>query len=178
MEVKARPDCAMPNSGSFTYQDEYEIIYEVSWQQSLKGLDITTVVKDPRIPGVQQTGFVRNHAIYRHGLISIERMVIATVDAGYMIVSAGGTQEEGDIQVSFPCGPRPIDPFCHHLGNPYVDDVTNVITCGTRWTDPDVDVGVSWDDVDTGGVTVSVTQQSFQWTDVWNNDVHTQSTCA
>jgi hypothetical protein len=56
MEAKANPQCSLPPSGSFVFQDNYDIIYEVSWTTTASGFDITIITKQPRVWGQPDQG--------------------------------------------------------------------------------------------------------------------------
>lgn len=178
--VKSKRGCSTPPSGTFVYQDEYGIIYRVSWETTRSGLDITTIIQDPRVPGQPDQGYKQGKAMFRRGLVTVDRQILRDTDDGYMILSAGGVQEIDFFQHSFPCGPKPVDPFCYHLNNPMSDEVDAVVTCGPRWTDPDEpgDDVVAWGDVEeTDGLVVAESAQLFQWVDLWTNSDNLQSTC-
>lgn len=181
MEAKVRRDCSVPATGNFVYQDEYGIVYRVSWETSRSGFDITTMIQDPRVPSQAPAGFRQGRVLFRRGLVTVDRQILQDTDDGYLIVSTGGSQEVGFFQTSFPCGPQPVDPFCYHLSNCVVDEIDLIMVCGPRWTDPDEgdDDIVAWGDVDvTDGLVISESPQLFQWVDVWSQDDSLQSTCS
>lgn len=179
MESTPKRNCSLPASGRLSYVDDYGIWYEVSWETTTSGLDITTVTKQPRVWGQADQGQKRGTILYRRGIITTTRQILVDSSTGYIIRSTGHTQEIGLFQVNFPCGPKPIDPFCYHLNGGIVDDIENVVTCGPRWTDPDElnDNNVGWDDVSSGGIITPVLQQSMQFIDVWSNSENVVSTC-
>lgn len=180
MEATAKRGCSFPPSGTLTYHDEYGVIYEVSWETTRSGLDVTTVTKDPRVPGQEASGYVVGHALFRRGTVTVDRDVIAADGDGYVIVASGGSQTVETFQSSFPCGPAAVDPFCYHLNNAITDDIDMPAACGPRWTDPedDDDDVVSWGEVAaTDGEVSQLTMQLFMWINVWGQDDELQSTC-
>lgn len=180
MEAKQISGCSLPSSGSFTFQDDYGVIYEVEWDTTASGLDITTITKQPRIWGETGDGFRDGNVLFRRGLISSHRQIIRSDPDGYVIVSEGTSQQVGYYQSNFPCGPLPTDPFCYHLDCALADEIEALAACGPRWTDPenpDDDI-VAWGTVmETAGDVEAVSQQLFQWVDVWGNDDDLVSTC-
>lgn len=180
MEAKTKPEYGFPPSGSARYIDDYGVIYEVSWETTLSGLDITTIVRQPHVWGEADQGFVRGTTLFRRGLVSVQRQIIASDGGDYVIRSEGGEQSIDVFQASFPCGPKLTDPFGYHLNNYVTEDAAFLVTCGPRWADPDeaADDSVTWGDISvTGGGLVDLTPQSFAWIDVWNNDEQVDSTC-
>lgn len=180
MEAQTKRGCSFPGSGSFVYQDAYDIIYRTSWETTRSGLDITTIIQDPRVPGQIQQARRDGRTLFQRGLVTIDRQILVDTDDGYMILSSGGSQEVEFFQTSFPCGPKPIDPFCYHLDNLFSETIAGVVTCGPRWTDPDVvaDDVVTWGDVDqTDGLVVAESAQLFQWVSIWDQSDALESTC-
>lgn len=178
--VKSQRGCSTPASGNFVFQDDYGIIYRVSWETSRSGFDITTVIQDPRVPGEPGQGYKVGNALFRRGIVTVDRQILVDTADGYLIQSAGGSQHVDFFQSSFPCGPKPVDPFCYHVDNPLSEETDFIVTCGPRWTDPDEDIDdiVAWGDVDeTGGLVVPASMQLFQWVNVWGQDDALQSTC-
>lgn len=180
MEAKPKSEYSLPSSGSFRYVDDYKTIYEVTWETTTSGLDITTVTKVPYVWGQPDTGYRRGTALFRRGIVTTHRQIIANDPTGYVIRSEGFTQAVDFFQVNFPCGAQPYDPFGYHLNNGVSDSDDLIVTCGPRWADPDEagDDNVSWGDISaTGGDLVDITAQSFQWIDAWSNDEVLDSTC-
>lgn len=157
MEVLSNPECTQPTSGSFNYIDDYGVRYEVSWQTTASGLDITTIIKQPFVWGETNSGYVVGHALFRRGMVSVQRQIFTDNDDGYTLVSEGSSQTISVYQDSFPCGPAPSDPFCYHLNNCATDDVDCPVITGPHWSDPNDpgDDGGSWGD------------GTSTWIDIW-----------
>lgn len=160
MEAKLTP--SLPPSGQFTYRDQYDTIYEVSWHTTLgpgRGvgqLDITTVIKQPYVWGQPDSGVVHDHTLFRRGIVTAHRQVLSLHQSGYMIVSEGTDQSIQLFQASFPCGPQPGNPFLYHLNSRVVDELDARVVDGPRWADPasDGDAALTWD--------------GLQFMDVWH----------
>jgi len=159
-EAKPLDNCRLPAAGAVFYRDPTGTLYEVSWTTAAY-LDITTITKQPYVwgedPQLPAAPPVRAGALWRRGLITVQRQLLAGHPSGYVIVSEGANQYIGDYQDSFPCGPQPLDCFCYHLDSAVADDVSALITAGARWTDPDNPTGVA--------VTWGA---GFAWIDAWN----------
>lgn len=166
---------AIKPQGEIFFQDIYEIFYEVHWDTVGGSLDVTSIIKDPRIRSGQQEGFIKNGVVFRKGLVTIHRQVLRDIDGGYMIVAEGTSHFEDFIQMNFPCEEGPIDPFIYHLDCAIVDEAEIKVVEGSRWAhpeDPD-DADVVWGDLHsdgspvesltaTGGITI------LEWLDVWS----------
>ncbi len=120
----------IPPIGRFdNYTDPYGIIYSAQWTISGSTIDITTIIKDPRIPGQStETGFVRRTGnsvrVFKHGLISTIRQVIRRDTTGYTILLQTERQEEGDFQATFGCDDTySTDPFLYHVNTSALDQV-------------------------------------------------------
>lgn len=158
--------------------DSYGVIYNSVWSTTASGFDITTTIKQPRVWGEANQGYKQGHALFRRGLVSVDRQIIAVGTDGYTIVAEGGQQDVQFFQSSFPCGPKPTDPFCYHFNNWATDEAEENVVCGPRWTDPDEDNDVVWGDVaDSDGTVTTSSPELFQWVDVWGNDEELVGTC-
>ena len=102
------------------------------------------------------------------------RQIIRTLNDGYMIVAEGSSQYIDYIQMNFPCGGGPTDPFKYHCDCVTLDEVECRVTEGPRWADPD-EVGDSdaiWGDLNADGspvvdLTVTGGAELLEWLDVW-----------
>ena len=181
MEAKTLSLCGPKPSGTLTYQDETGQIYELTWFTLPNGdLDITSIVKTPFVWGQTPQVRIVNNVVFRRGIITTERAVYRTTSDGYIIVAEGGTQLIDFFQSTFPCGPKPTDPFCYHMNNAVAERVEFRATCGPHFTDPDDpnDVNVVWGDMDDdGNITSPANQQAMQWIDVWSNDEDITGQC-
>lgn len=136
--------CDTPGSGTFRYQDDYGIIYEVTWIFMEDTMDITVITKDPRIPGQEQDGFVKyvngSYQIFRKGIISTVRQIIKVVDTGAYIDSEGSESEVGFFQTNVSCGENEFDqPFAFGPNCALQDNVEALTTNGPHWVSPTED---------------------------------------
>lgn len=147
----------MQDSGTIFYIDAYNTQYHVSWTTTGSSLDITTVVKQPYVWGKAVSGRVQNKVVYRNGLITTTRQMIRIDPEGYTIIADGHESVEAEFQTTFPCGPKPSDPFKHHFNNGVSDEVEIAVTDGPRWTDPDsASNPITW-------------ASGFEWVNIWSN---------
>lgn len=120
----------IPPNGKFSnYVDPYGVIYSAQWLISGATIDITTIIKDPRIPGeASESGRIERVGnsvrVIKHGLISTIRQIIRRDDDGYTILYQNAKQEEGDFQATFGCGDEYSgDPFYYHVDTSVLDQV-------------------------------------------------------
>lgn len=166
MESKPLTGCSFPSSGHTLFRDEYGTLFETTWNTAGDGkLDITTVMRQPYVWGEQPSGpFFRNGVLFRRGVITTTRQLIAAHPSGYEIVSEGSEQVVGEYQDNFPCEAQPTDPFCYHLDSQVDDQMEIRVTQGPRYADPDAP-----DNVTQGPTEGAITWGNIQWTDVWGN---------
>lgn len=163
----------MTPSGQLFFQDQYLTQFIVEWNTVDGVLDITSIVKQPYQWGKADTGSIRNHILYRNGIITITRQLLRSLLGGYEIIAEGVSQYEDEIQMNFPCQRGPFDPFKYHLNNHFTEDCHGYVTDGPRWADPDEvnDANVVWSDVDEeGALTVgSITEdlEVLEFLDIW-----------
>lgn len=135
-------DCNTPESGSFRYQDDYGIIYEVEWIFMEDTMDITVVTKDPRIPGEEDDGFVKfddgNYRIFRKGIISTVRQIVKVLDDGSIYIDAEGSNIEiGYFQTNVSCSDEAFDsPFTYGIDCALQANAAALVTDGPHWVDP------------------------------------------
>lgn len=154
--------CSLPSTGSFKYKDDYDIIYEVSWVVVEGITDIITVTKDPRIPGIDSSGYVKDGAVYRKGVITTIRQIIVN-----NIVEAEGTEQiVGYYQSNLKCGDvRFENPFAYGIDCAFQDNVEVFVSNGPRWIDPSTigsGVGSVWSDP---SITGTGSDDSLIWID-------------
>lgn len=151
----------MLDSGHFFYVDSYEAQYDVSWEKIGQNIDITTIIRQPYIWGEEPTGFIKNHTLFRFGVITVQRQIIKPLDDGYELVSEGVSQYQDYIQMNFNCGGGPADPFKYYLDCDTFAIPEFRVTDGSCWSDPDIS--------DTGGCFWGddSTEDSLEWIDVW-----------
>lgn len=181
-ETKELANCSLKTSGKFVYQDEHGVIYDVSWSTATNGdLDITTITKNPVVWGESPAHKYVNNVLFCRGTITTERQILRVVDGGYVIAAEGSQQVIDFFQATFPCGPKPTDPFCYHYNNAIADDVSSIVGCGPHFTDPSNpdDNLIVWADVHADGTTFlsDPSKRAFQWVNVWNNDDDLTGTC-
>lgn len=144
--VFENPIDSLPSEGSFRFIDSYGIIYSGMFETFDDRIDNTIEVRDPRVPGSEQSGAVINRKVYRDGIITIERQILQSLDSGFMIIAEGYTQEVSRFQTTFGCGDDEYDdPFAYHLDFDIVDDVefdiVSLTTDGTTGGTTDVTAG-------------------------------------
>ena len=134
----------------------------MTWATTIDAyIDMTTITRQPYVwgedPSLPAATPVRSGALWRRGIITTQRQLLAAHPDGYVIVSEGTEQHVGDYQDSFPCGQQPEDHFCYHLDSAVADDVTGIISSGARWTDPADQTGeaITWGN-------------GFAWVNIWN----------
>ncbi len=174
----------MNPSGNIFYKDDYGTIYEIEWStvETSYGsiMDTTTITKQPFVWAEAGSGYIEDKAVYRNGICTTERLVVKILDDGYEVLAEGSTQEKCTFQTTFPCTPKPSDPFLHHLDYEVCDCDSIIVSCGTRWSDPDNsdDDIVLWSDVETDGtISYIANSQPFLWIDVWSSNDET-SVCS
>ena len=173
-----------PPSGSIFYRDDYGTLYTVEWEttdyEGVELLDFTTIIKQPYVPGEEPSGEIIDRQVFRRGVCTIQRQIFAMTEDGYVVVAEGESQTICNIQTTFRCAAGPTDPFLYHLDSYVCDEVTSVVTCGPRFTDPDEpdDDHVRFPDVAAdGSVIYDPLEQPFQFVDVWANEEDLISVC-
>jgi hypothetical protein len=172
-----------PESGSIFYKDSYGQLYTVGWETNIvdgqEFLDFTTIVKIPYVWGEEDQGFIKNRQVFRNGICMTQRQIFAITDDGYEIVAEGESSFLCLVQTTFNCGDEPSDPFKYHLDSYVCDEVQALVTCGPRFTDPELPENyVAFDEVAvTGGTSTLPGRQPFQFVDVWGNDEDLDAFC-
>ena len=161
----------MQPSGSVFYQDEYQTLYDVSWDTVNNNLDITSIVSQPYVWGQPPQGYVRNHRVYRLGMITVTRQIIHVFDGGYEIIAEGSSQYIDYVQTNFICETKPSDDFVYHINCGICDDIESTVSDGSQWVDIDEVSDSVWGDVLVDGTPIVPTEQPLEWTDVWSNDI-------
>ncbi len=131
------------DSGSFSnYVDDYGVIYSATWRKLGDAtLEITTIIKDPRVPGQPDAGRVlrtpNGLRVFRTGVIStIFERVRKCSDTSF-IVEKTSTQEVAEFQSTFGCGDDKGDPFSRHLSHSIHDEIEMIIGTETVLSDPE-----------------------------------------
>jgi hypothetical protein len=118
-----------PEEGAYQFIDDYGLIHVGVFETFNDRLDITTQVRDPRVPGEPADGEVKNLRTFRDGVITTDRQIIQVADFGFIILAEGGAQKEERFQTTFGCGDEIYDdPFAYHLDANIVDDVSLIVT--------------------------------------------------
>lgn len=159
-------------SGHIFFVDEWTQQYVVDWRTVGTNIDITSEIRQPYIWGEEPQGYVDNHIVYRYGMITIHRQILKPLSNGYEIIAEGVSFYEDYIQMNFPCGGGPTDPFVYHLDCALLDVPYFKVLIGPHWADPDDpdDDTAVWGDLDITGAPVTLTAglQPLEWIDVWS----------
>lgn len=161
----------MENSGRIFYQDSYGVIYETEWEtinlvdQTLK--DVTTIIKDPRTPGQQDTGEINNKKVYRNGICTVTRQIIEITDSSYTVIAEGSSQYPCTFQATFYCENKPTDNFKYHLNFISNADSEIDVTSGPRFTSEDDTSLIFPDILPDGTLDLVSTYELFDFVDVW-----------
>lgn len=156
------------DSGTIFFQDEYGQLYDVHWTTINGNLDITSIVSQPYVWGEPPRGYVRNHRVFRYGIVSVTRQVIHVLPFGYEIIAEGTSQYYDFIQTNFICETTPSDNFLYHINCAVCDDIETRVSDGLQYTDPDVSYSDSvWGDVEPDGTPIIGTPPALEWMDVW-----------
>jgi len=167
----------MNQTGNIFYKDEYDQIYEVSWETIGGSIDITTITKQPYVWNQKREGYIKNRTLFRKGIITVHRQVLKTTTDGYIIVAEGASQYVDYFQATFPCEVGPVDVFKHHLDCVTLDEEEIVINDGPRWADPGIsnDDYVLWREINPDGsvvgessTAVTAGTEAIEWLDVWS----------
>jgi len=157
-------------SGSIFYQDAYLMFYLAEWDTVGTRIDITSIIMQPYVWGEEADGYVRDRILYRRGIITVHRQILQPTDDGYEILAEGVSQYIDYIQMSFPCGGGPSDPFAYHINCSPQEEIDIKVTDGPHWADPEEEGDDSvWGDVDAGGTVGDVTGEELAWIDVWSD---------
>lgn len=169
-------DTPFPDDGSFTYKDDYGIIYEIMWEtlpdkkKPVSYLDFVTVKKDPRRLGISSdAGRVKNRQLYADGTVSITRQLFTNKNDGTIVLTAEGYEESfNEFQSTFLCGKQFVNPFVNQLDTPITEEIDGLVDAGPHWADPDLDNTSAedtwWADVDDSAAT---TGGRLTWIDVF-----------
>lgn len=169
-----------PPAGSFFFVDPYGVIHDGSFETEGNRIDITVTTKDPRIPGEQPTGFIKDGRVYRKGVITTCRQILEVVGNSVNILASGCQQKVDFFQSTFQCSDkRPSDPFAYHCDNAIFDGLELDIVCGPGWpelTDNSFAIFTVWPDLteNSFGIVSPVIppgDQPFEFIDVWSNNV-------
>jgi len=147
----------------------------VDWETSefdgVELLDFTTITRQPYVWGQDPDGYIQDRQVFRRGICTIQRQIFAPTEDGYEIVAEGESQTICFIQTTFNCETGPTDPFRYHTDSAVCDSVEGIVTCGSRFTDPDIeddDMVVFADVLPNGQVVYDWHKQMFQFVDVWD----------
>ena len=170
-----------PPSGDFFFIDQWGIIYEGQFETEGNRIDITLTTKDPRIPGEESQGLIRDGRVYRRGIITTQRFILETGGTKAIVIGSGSQQRIDLFQATFMCGDRqPVDPFAFHCDNGISDDIEIDIVCGPSWSG-------DWSELSSGSgsgsepVITAVTPtgvQPFEWMNVWSNEEVINTICS
>lgn len=175
---------SFPPNGHIFYRDDYDQLYEVTWETLQVGddflLDFTVITKQPYVWGEPNQGFVKDRTVYRRGICTVWRYIIGPHDDGYIILAEGMSQIICTFQTSFNCVENPQDNFVHHVDSYVCATVKNLVSCGPRFSDPDNpgDVPVAFGHFNTAGeIEADPGTQLFQFVSVWDQDDDLTSIC-
>jgi phage tail P2-like protein len=130
-----KEDCSLPESGSFRYKDDYQIIYELSWITINDILDLIFITKDPKIPGANIDEYIENGRLFVKGIITTTRQIIRN---GTIIEAEGIEQIVDYYQTNVKCGDIAFEnPFSYGIDCAIHDDIEFAITDGPKWMDPE-----------------------------------------
>lgn len=153
--------CSDNSSGDVHYTDEYGITYRTSWSTSQFGVDVTTVIEDPRHT-LKQSGRIVGRSEYRDGIVTTIRQLIS---ADNQVKADGTLVEEAEILISRKCNDKQSK-FCYTMSYGDLDDVDTFQTIGPRWSDVDSQTDqVLWGSIDPVG---TVSPGDVVWIDVWS----------
>ncbi len=130
-------------SGSFdNFVDEYGVVYSARWQSAGPDtLEITTIIKDPRVPGKPDAGRVLRTAnglrVFRTGVITTIFERVRKCEDTSIVVEKTSTQEIGEFQCTFGCGDEKGDPFTRHMSHSISDSIEMIIGTETVVSDPE-----------------------------------------
>jgi hypothetical protein len=131
------------DSGSFAnYVDEYGMVYSASWRKLGEDtLEISTIIKDPRVPGQADAGRVlrtpNGLRVFRTGVITtIFERVRRCNDTSFMVEKTA-SQEVAEFQATFGCGDEKGDPFSRHLSHSIHDEIEMIVGSETILSDPE-----------------------------------------
>jgi len=129
-----------PDEGSFSFKDDYGVIYETYWETISSYLDIITIKKEPRVWGVSENaGRLVNREVYRTGIITTARQIFINIQDVWQLAAEVSEQKIGEFKSTYLCNPPFTDPFILHLNHNLQDLVGWAVTCGSHWTDPSED---------------------------------------
>lgn len=163
----------MKQSGKIFYIDDYDQQYNVEWSTTNNILNIISTVKNPRIWGESESGYVQNGIVYRKGIITVVRQLISITDNGYQILAEGVDQYSDYIRTNFNCTENPTDPFLYHLNNIISENCELAVESGRRFTDASSDEtadsdGAAWADIDVDGSIIVGAYEAFGFINVWD----------
>ena len=133
----------IPVDGAFNaFIDDYGLIYSAAWKITGDLIDITWMIKDPRVPGQPDAGRIvrtgNKIRVWRTGVVTIIRQQLKVVQGGYVIMAQGTHQEIDEFQTTFGCGDTTvkIDPFVYHFDNMVSDAIEFSSGSGVILSDP------------------------------------------
>lgn len=144
-------DDPFPDNGSFAFKDEYGIIYEYHWETILNYLDFIVVIKDPRVYGEEDSGYIVDGEVYRNGTITVDRIVYNIIDGEYIAIASGTEQTIGTFKSTFKCGVVFTNPFVNVFDHNMIAEFEHEVTVGSHWTDSDSTGETEWADVGSTG---------------------------
>lgn len=156
----------MNPSGNVYFQDSYDTIFIVAWDTVDGIMDITTETRQPWVWGKEPEGYVKNHTLFKKGIVTIDRQAIRVINGQHVIIAEGSSQYIDFIQVS---GNHTTDNFAYHHDHMLTEQAEIAIVDGPCWSDPDIDTNVwLWADVGTGGTEEPTAGgNDLVWGDVW-----------
>ena len=128
-------------SGSFdNFVDDYGVIYSAIWQKFGDTLQITTIIKDPRVPGQPDAGRVlrtpNGLRVFRTGVITTIFEKVRICNDTTLTLEKTSSQEVAEFQSSFGCGDTTGDPFSNHMSHSISDAIEMIIGTETVLSDP------------------------------------------
>lgn len=157
----------IPDNGTIFYEDGYGTIYDAVWETVDGYLDITSIVSQPFIWGMQPRGYILNHRVFRYGLVTVTRQVIDVRGDSYEIIAEGSAHYFDYIQTSFMCEAVPHDNFTYHLNSAVQDGVEIRVSDGPHFMDPgDPSSFCAWPEVHPDGSTSAGTDPVLEWMDI------------
>lgn len=124
------------------YVDDYGIIYSSTWKKiDNNTLEISTVIKDPKVPGQAETGRVAKTAnglrVFRTGIITTIFERIKFCNDTVTVVEKTSNQQVAEFQATFGCGDEHDNPFSRLASNSISDSIEMIIGTETVVSDPE-----------------------------------------
>lgn len=124
------------------YVDDYGIIYSSTWKKiDDSTFEISTVIKDPKIPGQEPTGRVvktkNGLRVFRTGVITTVFERIKFCNDTVTVVQKTSNQQIAEFQTTFGCGDDHGNPFIRLASNSISDSIEMIIGTETVVSDPE-----------------------------------------